>query len=235
MADPRLFVESIRFLREAVLAGRPGGQGTVCLVTSVLPRQGKSLVAMSLARAIARANHRTLFLEFDLRRPTGSLLSRRDPPRYGVAAVLQGQISSAAAAVKDANPRLDLLLAEENASTALDHLTTAALGKLFDELRTRYDAIIVDSPPLGIVSDALALTPLADQIILVAKDADSSLEDLRRGTRMLRERGAVVPGLVLTSVDPSHLSTLDKKTLGRYVIGVPESHSVEEITVASSA
>lgn len=221
--EPRLFVESIRFLREAVLVGRQDGRGGICLVTSVLPRQGKSLVAMSLARAIARANRRTLFLELDLRRPTGSLLARRVPPESGIAALLEGRALIEEVVVRDANPKLDLLLAEGNASSALDHLTSASLSELLTDLRSRYDIIIIDSPPLGIVSDALTLTPLVDQILLVAKDVDSSLSELRRGTRLLRERGAVVPGLVLTSVDPSHLSSVDKKTLHRYVMGIPES------------
>jgi Mrp family chromosome partitioning ATPase len=221
--DPRLFVESIRFLREAVLAGRQQGLGKVCLVTSVLPRQGKSLVAMSLARALARGNRRTLFLELDLRRPSGSSLARRPLPENGVAAVLQGRASITDVVVKDAHPLLDLMLAEGNATCALDRLTPVALSELLTELRGRYDAIIVDSPPLGIVSDALTLTPLVDQILLVAKDIDSSLQELRRGTRLLRERGAVVPGLVLTSVDPSQFSSLDKKTLHRYVVGIPEA------------
>jgi capsular exopolysaccharide synthesis family protein len=220
--DPRLFVESVRFLREAVLAGRHEGRGKVCLVTSVLPRQGKSLVAMSLSRAIARASRRVLFLELDLRRPTGSVLARRPFPDQGVAAVLEGRAAVSEVVARDANPKLDLLLAEENANSALDHLTSARLTTLLTELRSHYDAIIIDSPPLGIVSDALTLTPLADQIILVAKDADSSLDELQRGTRLLRERGAVVPGLVLTSVDPSQLSSVDKRTLDRYVMGVPE-------------
>jgi capsular exopolysaccharide synthesis family protein len=222
MRDPRLFVESIRFLRTAVLAGHRENQGTVCLVTSVLPQQGKTLVAMSLARAIARSKRSTLFLELDLRRPTGSLLARRDPPENGVAAVLEGRASIGEVVVKDANPKLDLMLAEANASSALDYLTSSCLAELLATLRTCYDAIIVDSPPLGIVSDALALTPLVDQIILVAKDLDSSLTELRRGTRLLRERGAVVPGLVLTSVDPSQLSPVDIRTLHHYVVGISE-------------
>ncbi len=219
--DPRLFVESIRFLREAVLAGRQEGQGKICLVTSVLPRQGKSLVAMSLARAIARANRRTLFLEMDLRMPTGSSLARRAPTERGVAALLEGRASVNDVVLTDANPRLHLILAEEGARSALDCLTYARLAVLLAELRTRYDAIIVDSPPLGIVSDALALTPLVDQILLVSKDVESSLTELRRGTRLLRERGAVVPGLVLTSVDPGRMSSVDRKTLHRYVMGIP--------------
>jgi Mrp family chromosome partitioning ATPase len=161
-------------------------------------------------------------LELDLRRPTGSILARRPWPVSGVAAVLAGRASISDVVIRDTYPKLDLLLAEENANSALDHLTSATLSTLLTELRSRYDAIIIDSPPLGIVSDALTLTPLVDQIILVAKDMDSSLNELQRGTRLLRERGAVVPGLVLTSVDPSQLSSVDKKTLHRYVMGVPE-------------
>jgi Mrp family chromosome partitioning ATPase len=129
--------------------------------------------------------------------------------------------------VKDANPKLDLMLAEADASSALDYLTSSSLAELLATLRTHYDAIIVDSPPLGIVSDALALTPLAEQIILVAKGVDSSLTELRRGTRLLRERGAVVPGLVLTSVDPSHLSSVDRRTLHHYVVGIPAVGSAD--------
>lgn len=222
MQDPRLFVESIRFLREAVLAGRQSERGKICLVTSVLPRQGKSLVAMSLARALARAKRRTLFLELDLRRPTGSLLARRPPPEDGVAAVLEGRTRVLESVVRDCNPKLDLLLAEDDACRVLDRLTSDTLSELLAELRSHYDAIVIDSPPLGLVSDALTLTPLVDQILLVAKDADSSLGELRRGSRLLRERGAVVPGLVLTSVDPAQLSSVDKKTLHHYIVGIPE-------------
>ena len=219
--DPRLFIESIRFLRDAVLDRQEKRQSTVCLVTSVLPRQGKSLVAMSLARAIARADRRTLFIEMDLRRPTASSLARRAPPVKGLAAVLERRASISEVVIRDGRTNLDMLLAEEHASTALDRLTTVALSELLAKLQGHYDAIVIDSPPVGLVSDALTLTSLVDQTIIVAKDGDSSVDELKRGIRLLKERGATVAGLVLTSVDPRGMSSVDKKTMHRYVLGVP--------------
>ena len=219
--DPALFIESIRFLRDAVLDRQHNGQSTTCLVTSVLPRQGKSLTAMSLARSIARADRRTLFIEMDLRRPTGSSLARRAPPEKGLGAVLEGRISISEAVVRDVTTQLDMLLAEGGPSTALDKLNTASLAELLAQLKGHYDAIVIDSPPVGLVSDALTLTSLVDQTIIVAKDGDLSVAELKRGIRLLKERGATVAGLVLTSVDPKGMSSVDRKTMHRYVLGVP--------------
>lgn len=219
--DSRLFIESIRFLRNAILERQREGESVTCLVTSVLPRQGKSLVAMSLARAAARAGRRTLFVELDLRRPTGSSLARRTPPPRGVGAVLLDEARLEKVVVRDDAPGLDMLLAEQDASRALDRLTPPTLRALLARLREEYEVIVIDSPPVGIVSDALTLTPLVDETILVAKDGDASLEELRRGTRLLQDRAARVTGLVLTSVDPKTMSSVDRKTLHRYVMGVP--------------
>jgi capsular exopolysaccharide synthesis family protein len=221
MEDPRLFIESIRFLRDAILERQQNLEGATCLVTSVLPRQGKSLIAMSLARAISRTGRKTLFMEIDLRRPTGSTLARRAPPAAGLAAVLEGRAAIGDVIVQDKSTGLDMLLAEMNAGSALDRLTPACLRELLGKLRIQYDAIVIDSPPVGIVSDALTIAPLVDQTLIVAKDGDSSFSELKRATRLLQDRGATVAGLVLTSIDPHDMSSVDKKTLHRYVLGVP--------------
>lgn len=221
MADPRLYIESVRFLRDAILERQQTRQTTTCLVTSVLPRQGKSLVAMSLARALARSHSRTLFMEVDLRRPTGSSLARRAPPEKGLAAVLEGRASLSEVIVCDESTGLEMLLAEARASSALDRLTTAGMSELLKSLRERYDVIVIDSPPVGLVSDALALVPLVDHTIMVAKDGETSIADLKRGIRLLHDRGATMAGLVLTGVDPNGMSSVDRKTLHHYVMGVP--------------
>jgi capsular exopolysaccharide synthesis family protein len=218
--DPRLFIESIRSVRNAVLDHPPIRKSTICLLTSVLPRQGKSLVAMSLARAIARSGSRTLFLELDLRQPTGSLLARIAPPVTGVAAVLEKRATVADAVIRDASTGLEMLLAEKAAVGSLERLTGAGLAELLAKLRTRYSAIIIDSPPIGLVADALTLASLVDQTILIAKDGDTSVAELARGTRILKERGATLAGLILTGVDPNQMSSVDKATLNRYVVGV---------------
>jgi polysaccharide biosynthesis transport protein len=229
MRDPRLFIESVRFLRDAVFGRSNEAQTAVCLVTSVLPRQGKSLTAMSLARAVARSGRRTLFMEADLRQPTASKLARCDPPEKGLAAFLEGRASINEVVLQDESTGLHMLLAEEDASKALERLATAEVRQLLVKLRSRYDAIVIDSPPVGIVSDALTLALLADQTILVAREGACTVQDLKRGVSLLRDRGATIAGLVLTSVDPAEMSSVDRKTLDRYVKGVPAVSPVENV------
>ncbi len=219
--DPRLYIESIRFLREAVFESKQQGRCTTCLVASTVPRQGKSLVAMSLARATARAGRKTLFIEADLRQPTASVLARRPFPELGMGALLQGRANISAVLVRDAGSGLDMLLAERDARFALDRLTPAVVRELLSKLGNQYDAIIIDSPPVGIVADALIFAPLVEQTILVTKEADASLAELHSGVRLLRQRGATVAGLVLTSIDPKTILAGSRKTVYRYAMGIP--------------
>ena len=221
MKDPRLFIESIRSVRNAIFDQQRGQATKICLLTSILPSQGKTLVAMSLARALARGGLKTLFVEMDLRRPTASALARVSPPIAGIAAALEGRARIADVVKTDPGTGLDMLLAEQHASDSLDRLTVLTSAQLLGELRTLYDAIIVDSPPIGVVSDALILASLVDQTVIVAKENETSTAELAHGTRLLKDRGANVAGLVLTGVDPEDMSPVDKTTLRRYVLGMP--------------
>jgi len=220
MEDPRMFVESIRSVRNAVLESRPVRQTITCLLTSMLPDEGKSLIAMSLARAIARGGTKTLFMELDLRQPSASSLARIQPPVNGIAAVLEGRAIVSDMVIRDKSTGLDMLLAEDQARNSLDRLTAVGLAGLLAKLRDRYSAIIIDSPPIGLVSDALTLASLTDLTIVVAREGFASVAELTRGTRMLKERGANLAGLVLTGVDPGGMSSVDKATMNRYVVGV---------------
>jgi Mrp family chromosome partitioning ATPase len=176
---------------------------------------------MSLARALARGGARTLFLEMDLRCPSASALARLEAPLRGMGAVLEGRASFAEVVVRDPNTGLDMLFAEQQASNSIDQLTALKFAALVAKLRTHYDAIIIDSPPIGLVSDALTIAPLVDQTVMIAKDGEASTAELARGTRLLKDRGATVAGLVLTGVDPKGFSRGHNSTLRRYMVGVP--------------
>jgi capsular exopolysaccharide synthesis family protein len=222
MKDPRLFIESIRSGRNAIFQRRDSRNIQTCLLTSMRPGQGKSLVAMSLARAIARGGTRTLFMEMDLRCPSASALARRDFPTRGMAAVLEGRATFGDVVVRDEKTGLHMLFAERSASRSVDQLTALKFAALVAKLRSHYEAIIIDSPPVGVVSDALTIAPVVDQIVIVAKDRETSVTELARAARLLKERGSTVTGLILTGVDPKELSTVDKPTAKRYLVGLPE-------------
>ncbi|HTU64384.1 MAG TPA: polysaccharide biosynthesis tyrosine autokinase [Steroidobacteraceae bacterium] len=218
--DPRLYIESIRSLRHAVYELHSDRDTMVTLFTSVVPSQGKTLVAMSVARALSRSNIRTLFLEMDLRCPAAAKLARVQEPSRGVAAVLEMRANVNDVLLQDETTGLDMLLAERNASHALDKLTVHAFSALMARLRQRYDAIIIDSPPAGLLSDALTLACVADRTIIVARSGETPMPDLAHATRLLRERGATLAGLVLTDVDPRELRFAGK-SMKRYVMGMP--------------
>jgi capsular exopolysaccharide synthesis family protein len=218
--DPRLYIESIRSLRHAVFEQQSARETKVCLFTSVVPSQGKTLVAMSVARAMARSGVRTLFLEMDLRCPAASQLARIGECTRGVAAVLENRASINDVLQRDESTGLDMLLAERHASHALDKLTVHAFSGLMARLRQRYDAIIVDSPPAGLLSDALTLASVADQTVIVTRIGETSHAELATVTRLMRERGAHLAGLVLTHVEPRDLAFAGK-SMSRYVMGMP--------------
>jgi succinoglycan biosynthesis transport protein ExoP len=219
MKDPKLFIESIRSVRNAVFEQRASLETKTCMLTSVKPGQGKTLVAMSLARALARGGARTLFLEMDLRCPSASSLARRPMPVKGTGALLEGRATFSEVLVRDETTGLDMLFAEEHAVDSLDQLTALKFASIVSKLRNHYEAIIIDSPPVGVVSDALMMASLVDQTVMVAMDGETTTAELARGTRLLKERGAAVAGLVLTGVNPKGLVSMDKVSLKRYVVG----------------
>ena len=218
--DPRLYIESIRSLRHAIFEQHSTRETRVCLFTSVVPSQGKTLVAMSVARSLARSGTRTLFLEMDLRCPAASRLAHLPEISRGVASVLEMRTPVNDVLQRDESTGLDMLLAEKNASVSLDRLTVAAFAALLGKLRSRYDAIIVDSPPVGVISDSLTLASASDQTVVVARDGETSTEQIAYAVRLLKERGATISGLVLTDVDPKQLEFADR-TISRYVMGMP--------------
>jgi MinD-like ATPase involved in chromosome partitioning or flagellar assembly len=137
-----------------------------------------------------------------------------------VAAVLEGRAQIADVMQRDSSTGLDMLLAEKNAGVSLDRLTATSVAGLLDKLRPRYDAIVIDSPPVGVIADSLTLANAADKTVLVTRERESSVAHLCDAVRLLRDRGATLAGLVITDVDPKRLA-LDDLTAARYVTGMP--------------
>jgi capsular exopolysaccharide synthesis family protein len=218
--DPRLYIESVRSLRNAIFEQPSARETRVCLFTSVAPSEGKTLVAMSVARSLARSGVRVLFLEMDLRCPTAGGLARRPDVARGVGAVLEGRLPFAEVIQRDADTGLDMLFAEKTGGVSLDRLTAQAVAGLLARLRARYDAIVIDSPPVGVICDSLTLAGVSDQTVLVVRDGETTPSEIAIAVRMLRERGATLGGMVLTDVDPRALS-LSRRTVSRYVLNAP--------------
>ena len=177
----------------------------VLLVASSRAGDGKSTVAANLAAAFARHGASTLLLEADLRRGDLNELLRLREPRSTLADVLAGGAEATEAIATITLPggaeSLDVLLAGRAARRPAALLESEAFGALIAELRARYDVIVLDTPPLQPVSDALLAGRHADGALLVTRAGATSRDALEAAIDELDRSGARVHGLVLNGFD----------------------------------
>jgi succinoglycan biosynthesis transport protein ExoP len=194
------FAEGYRVLRTALpIDDLDGGQ--VLLVTSTLAGEGKSLTALNLAKTLASSDERVLLVDADLRRPQLSSLlrARREP---GLSDLIAGS-GSVEGAVQVLTNDLSLLPAGTAvARNPADLLSTDALRALLGRLRGAYDRIVVDTPPVGAVADALVLAPLADGVLLVARSGKVARDAVARVLERLTQARGRVLGIVLNRARP---------------------------------
>jgi succinoglycan biosynthesis transport protein ExoP len=134
------------------------------LVTSTVPGEGKSFVSSNLAITFASHGERTVLIDCDLRKPTQHRLLQSDHAK-GVIDFCVNNSPLDEIIAKDVKPGLDLIGSGGRAKSPTQVLNSRAFENMISELRKRYDRIIVDTPPLAAVTDALIVLPLMDASI----------------------------------------------------------------------
>jgi capsular exopolysaccharide synthesis family protein len=194
---PASFNEAFRTLRTNVrLSTLTDGPRTI-LVTSPGSGDGKSLVAANLAVTIAQGNHRVVLVDCDLRRPTLHT-TFGEPLAPGLSEVLTGQAVVSDAVRPAAVPLLPSGTHPPNPSELLDSDRFSQTLRL---LRETYDWVIIDSPPVMPVTDALILASAVDDVIIVASAEVTPLPALRGTLEQLGRAPSRILGVVLNRVD----------------------------------
>ena len=178
-------------------------QGHVIGITSAIQAEGKSSTSCNTAYTLSEAGFRVLLLEADLRRPTIStkLKVERSP---GLSNVLISKKNFHEAVQQCAlAPNMDILSSGDIPPNPSELLTSARMETLIEELRSVYDYIVVDLPPITAVSDALAVSKLIDGMIIVVRGGTSDQRMLAEAMRQLKMVNARVLGFVYRDMDPS--------------------------------
>jgi capsular exopolysaccharide synthesis family protein len=182
----------------AGLEATPAGNGArTLLVTSTVAEEGKSVTAANVALALSARHPRVLLVDADLRRPgIHALLSLRPEP--GLAELLEARGAETTAAVQRVEgAALQVMAAGRTAAGAPDLLEPEALARLLAGLRGVFDWIVLDSPPVGQVADALALARVVDAIALVVRAERTPRTAAARTLQRLAEAGAASVSVVL--------------------------------------
>ena len=196
------YSESLRSLRTVLMLSGSGSPPQVVLVTSGSPGEGKSTVSTNLAVQLAQQGRRVLLIDADLRRP---VLHRTlgQVHEDGLSTMLDGRVEMSPDcpyAVPEVNG-LFFIPAGPIAPNPSELLGSDRFRNLLGTWRETFDFIVLDTPPLLLVTDSVLLAPIADQVLLVARHGSTELADLRHGYRILQMRAPGTPvGVVVNGV-----------------------------------
>ena len=181
------------------------------LVTSTIPGEGKTLISCNLAGSFARHGKRTLLVDCDLRRPMLHRNFKQENTRglitwFEAGAKLDGDLSASAdLGIIKLSENLSLLCSGGRAKSPTELLENPVFGQLLEKLKKHYDLVIVDSPPLGAVTDSLLIAERTDEVIYVCRFNRASKKHVRIYMKALRNGKNEVLGVVLNGLSPRRI------------------------------
>lgn len=193
--------ESIRNLRTSILMSNVDNPPQVILLSSAIPGEGKSTLTVALASNMAALGKRVLVIEGDARRQIFTEFGLTGHSGGLSDVLVDGKpVADVIDAVPDLN--FDLLSAGSLSTNSGDTFSSDRFTAMIAELKGTYDFILVDTPPVLLVSDARLLARHADAKILVVKWNSASHQQIREALRQFNSAGQSLSGCVLNRVDP---------------------------------
>jgi len=202
LSDPQShFAESMRTVRTSFVLSNMDNNSKVVLVSSSVPDEGKSTVALNLAEALG-SMEKVLLIDADLRRPSLTKVLSLDHHLPGLTQLISGKCSLKECIFDVESSSISVITTGNvQGVNPLEIVSSKRIGLLIKQLAEKYDRIIIDSPPIHAVSDALVLAAQADSVMYVVKCDDTPAPVAAKGIKNLRAVGAKVAGVVLNQVN----------------------------------
>ena len=213
------FAESLRTLHTGWLLSGADAAPKSMLVASSVPDEGKTTVSVALARLVARSGRRVLLIDGDLRRHRAARLLGLSSDVGLVQATADPSALENGLIQEDTHTGLHVLASGGTVPNPLDLIGSARMRELMAVLRDRYDLVVIDSPPVLVVSDARLLARLADKTVFVVRWANTRRETAVLALKQLIESGASVAGVLLTMVDVRNHARYTYSDSGYYDYG----------------
>lgn len=210
------FSESLRAIRTAIHLSNVDHPPQILMVTSALPKEGKSVFSLALARMSSTTGAKTLIIDADLRRPA---LAESFPDldfQFKLEDVLQGKTSVKDALVKDPESELHLLTAHGKAPAVAEMLGSKRMRSLLQKLKEHYDLVVLDTPPVMGVSDAWTIARHVDSVLFLVRWAETPRETVRTALRQIEQLGIGVGGIVMSMVNIRRQSKYGYSGYGYY-------------------
>jgi succinoglycan biosynthesis transport protein ExoP len=192
--------ESYRSIRTTLLVSSPPGKIKTILFTSPLAREGKSATVSNLGIMLAEVSRRVVIVDSDLRKPKlARIFGAGAGP--GISRYLSSNMDPADLAKPTGIPNLDLIVSGPMPANPIEILTSDRMDGLVTFLKRNYDFTLFDTPPVLAVSDALAMGPMIDAIILIARGGQTPIQAMSQAKLKLDAHKLKCLGVILNGID----------------------------------
>ena len=199
--EPRSpIAEAYRAFRTALLLSRAGGVRTV-VVTSSFPQEGKTATAVNLAVVLGQLGRRVLLVDADLHK---SRLHEvfEIPNRTGLVSILAENLEPSRAIVKTPYPGVFVVPAGPETPNPSALLSSDAMRKFMELAGTNFDHVIVDTPPVLLVSDTLVFAQQTDGAVLCVHGGETPREQVARAQERILRSGVSILGVLINALEP---------------------------------
>ncbi len=194
------FAESYRALRTSLLLSSAEHAPRTMLITSSHPAEGKTTIVANTAISLAQTGAKVLVLDADMRRPRcHKILSTKNDA--GLSTYLSREVPVDKVIIQHDIPNLYVMPAGPVPPNPSELLSSIKMRYLVSELQERFDHIIIDSPPVIHVTDALIISPHVDGVVIVVKSNHTPREAVQRAKQALADVNAKLFGVVLNCID----------------------------------
>lgn len=193
--------EAVRNLRTSVLLANLDSPPQVIMVTSSIPGEGKTTTSIALAQNFAGLGKKVLLIEGDIRRRVFNEYFNLHG-KNGLISVVSGETS-----IEDAVHHVDMLgadvmIGEKSTINAADLFSSRRFHKFVEEVRKKYDIVIIDTAPVLVVPDSRIIAQVADAVVYGVKWDSTSRNQVQDGLRQFETGGIRVSGIALGQIDP---------------------------------
>ncbi len=216
--SPSPLVEALNSLKFSLDLSHPDDPVKAIQVTSSVPEEGKTSLAISLGRAMSSSGHKVIIVDGDLRRSSvGKKLGLRDKHKGLSDYVVAGDSELADFLRKDPGSNMDYMPSgTAKFANATDIFSSHRMSSIIDLLKSRYDLVIIDTPPVVALADARIIGRLVDKTVFVVRWDKTPRKVAKAALDQLHRAGVDVAGIVLQQVDMKRYGRVGYGNSGYY-------------------
>lgn len=200
---PFYIVESYKAMRTNIVFSLSTSEKKIFAVSSADPGEGKSTTSSNIAIALAQADHKVLLIDADMRKPVQHKIFKVKN-KNGLSSVIGKMVTAQQCIHKDVVKNLDLLSAGPKPPNPSELLASEQAEKMMNELSEKYDYIVVDTPPVNVVSDAMGISKSLAGIFLVLKYGETTFDTTEKAMKKIQLADMNMLGFIVNDITGRH-------------------------------